>query len=159
MSRLKPLILFSLLLPPAVMLSGCLRKSKVEAAEKKDATSSPKSVPFRFGVSRVLTLPAGTRFAVMVPPKGPGTGSTLEGELVAPIAAYTETVVPRGARVVTEMSEPVGKGEVVVRATQIRLKNGKVVNISSDEPKVVADSAEKLVSFRLTNAVQVTVER
>jgi hypothetical protein len=62
--------------------------------------------------------------------------------------------------VVTEISDPAkGDTQVSVRATQIRLKNGKVVNISSDEPKVVADSAEKLVSFRLTNAVQVTVER
>jgi hypothetical protein len=150
-----------LLVPAALTLSGCLRKSKVEAAAaEKEKSPVQKSVPFKFGVSRVLTLPAGTRFAVMVPAKGPGMGSTLEGELAAPISAYTETVVPRGTRVVTEISDPAkGDTQVSVRATQIRLKNGKVVNISSDEPKVVADSAEKLVSFRLTNAVQVTVER
>ena len=163
MSKLKQCILSSLLLSATFVFSGCLRKSKVEAAaaEKKEANPTTKSTPYRFGVSRVLTLPAGTRFAVMIPSKGSGSGSTLEGELVAPISAYTETVVPRGARVVTEMSAAPAKGDtqVSLRATQIRLKNGKVVNISSDEPRVVADSGEKLVSFRLTNAVQVTVER
>ena len=163
MSKLKQYIFISLLLPATLVFSGCLRKSKVEAAaaEKKEVSRVAKSTPYRFGVSRVLTLPAGTRFAVMVPSKGTGSGTTLEGELVAPISAYTETVVPRGARVVTEISDSTAKGDahISLRATQIRLKNGRVVHISSDEPRVVADSGEKLVSFRLINAVQVTVER
>jgi hypothetical protein len=112
-------------------------------------------------VSRVLTLPAGTRFAVVIPSKPNGSTATVEGELAAPISAHTETVVPRGARVVTIVSESAIKGEpqLSVKATQIRLKNGKVVDIESDQPRVVADQGEKLVSFRLANAVQVTVER
>ena len=161
MSKINQCVFIGLLVPATFVFSSCVRKSKVEAAERKEVNPATKSTPYRFGVSRVLTLPAGTRFAVMVPSKGSGTGSTVEGELVAPISAYTETVVPRGTKVVTEVSDSATKGDtqVSLRATQIRLKNGKVVNISSDEPRVVADSGEKLVSFRLINAVQVTVER
>lgn len=162
MSRLKQSLFISFLLPTFLMISGCVRKSKVEAAaaaQKKQEVAN--SGPYKFGVSRVLTLPAGTRFSVFMPPKG--GAATVEAELAAPISAFTETVVPRGARVVTEVSSAIaatkGESQVSVRATEIRLKNGEVVKISSDEAKVLADSGEKLVSFRLTNPVQVKVER
>jgi hypothetical protein len=165
MSRLKQRVLISLLLPGALVTSGCLRKSKVEAAaaaqKKEERAGAEKAGPYKFGVSRVLTLPAGTRFSVFVPAKS--STATVEGELAAPISAFTETVVPRGAKVVTQVSQALaaskGEAQISMRATQIRLKNGEVVNISSDEAKVIADPGEKLVSFRLANPVQVKVER
>jgi hypothetical protein len=105
---------------------------------------------------KVLSLPAGTRFSVRLSEtvsarKNPA-GSTVEGELAAPIAAFAETIAPRGSRVVAV----VGETGDTLRATKIELKGGKSYEITSDEPEF--PKADALVGFRLRNPVQVTVE-
>ncbi len=86
-------------------------------------------------------------------------GSKVEGELAAPISAFAETIAPRGARVLAEVSEKAGEG-ISLRATRIELKSGKSYDIASDEPvlRVEKVPAESLVGFRLRTPVQVTVE-
>ena len=148
---------------------------------------------------KVFTLPAGTRFSVRIPKPVSssryGTGSTIEGELAAPIAAFGETIAPRGTPVIAVVSDSTagatvnGLAEIALRATQLRMNGGVLLNISTDEPRFYAPErpareiltvdvssagatgvegarngpavipAEYLIGFRLRNPVQVSVNR
>jgi hypothetical protein len=133
---------------------ACTRPSRnvggvVQQASVLQAASNPMP-------PKVFSLPAGTRFSVRlaegVSAQRSPAGSSVEGELAAPIAAFTETIAPRGSRVVAV----VGETGDTLRATRIELKGGKSYEITSDEPEF--PKADALVGFRLRNPVQVTVE-
>ena len=140
---------------------GCTRQSR-NAVVTKQGSASFRAESSQ-SAQKVFMLPAGTRFSVRIPQgissqKNP-TGSSVEGELAAPISAFTETIAPRGSKVMTVVGDTSREG-ITLRATRIDLKGGKTYYIASDEPQLRAQGipAEALVGFRLRNAVQVTVE-
>jgi len=145
---------------------GCNRQSRKAVATKPGGDRKQLSAlqaASSQAVQKVFMLPAGTRFSVRIPQgvssqKNP-TGSSVEGELAAPISAFTQTIAPRGSKVMTVVGDTSRDG-ITLRATRIDLKGGKTYYIASDEPQLRAHGipAETLVGFRLRNPVQVTVD-
>ena len=167
-----------------LVTAGCGSRSRkarekaaaaAEAAAKAKAAASETKLP-----PRAVTLPAGTRFSVrmMLPAQQPQNpnGVQVEGELAAPISAFTETVFPRATTVVAIMSTE--GGDVTIRATKFKVAGGTVLDVTSDAPRLAPSAkqagvvgggemmsigsnavlSETLVAFRLKEPLQVTIQ-
>jgi hypothetical protein len=168
-----------LILGMLVLCVSCTRPSRKKLAAAAQADVKPDTAVASYNAAtrkdpKVFTLPAGTRFSVRIPKSISSqrnlAGSTVEGELAAPIAAFAETIAPRGARVTAVVADAINDertgSRISLRATRIDLKGGKAYHILSDEPEFHAAAprsaaeipAESLIAFRLKTPVQVTVD-
>jgi hypothetical protein len=100
-----------------------------------------------------VSIPAGTPISVRIPSaissNVNAAGSTVQAELAAPLVVNGKTIASRGAEVVTVVANasPGGRvkgvASISLRASQVRLDSGQLLNISTNAPQFNARTTKK----------------
>lgn len=129
--------------PRLILLAGCtllLSCSKDPVAVPAPAAAA--SVPVNVPAPSALTLPAGSpisvRLTTAVSSNVQAAGETIYGELANPLVVQGSTVAPRGTQVIGIVSESSkggrikGLAHISLRLTQLKLDNGKLIDLSTN---------------------------
>lgn len=142
------------LLTATLLLTSCA-KAPEETAKAADPVSAPKAEPKAAAapVVETITVPAGTplsvRMLTSVSSDSHATGETVTGELANPLLVQGKTIASRGAQVTGIVADSSkggkikGLARISVRMTQLKLDNGKVINLSTSAPVFQAEKTVK----------------
>lgn len=131
-------------LTSVMLLVSCSKSTDIakEGAPKAQPSNTPVVKAIAPQVPSVWTVPAGTplsmRLTTAVSSNQQETGETIYGELSTPLVVQGITVAPRGTQVIgivtdsTKGGKIKGLAHVSLQATQLRLDNGRLINIATN---------------------------